>query len=134
MHMRIGELAQRAGVTTKAVRYYESVGLVGSSRLANGYRSYDEHAVRLVREVRALGALGIRVENARPFLDCLIAGREKGDDCAAPLAVYRHAIDDLDARIVELDARRTALIELLRDATERTTERTGERSSEHVPA
>lgn len=119
MHMRIGELAERAGVTTKAVRYYESVGLVRSSRLPNGYRSYDEHAVRLVREVRALGALGIRVENARPFLDCLIAGGEKGDDCAAPLAVYRTAIDDLDDRIAQLELGRTALVTLLEDATDR---------------
>jgi DNA-binding transcriptional MerR regulator len=69
--MRIGELARQAGVTTKAVRYYESLGLLTPARLTNGYREYDEHDVRLANEIRALSALGIPVERTRPFLDCL---------------------------------------------------------------
>lgn len=63
--MRISELARRAGVTTKAVRYYESLGLLMPERLANGYRDYDEHDVRLTQEIRALGSLGIPVERTR---------------------------------------------------------------------
>ena len=114
--MRIGELARTAGVTTKAVRYYESVGLLDAARLPNGYRDYDEYDVRLVREVRGLAALGIKVEQARPFLECLVSGRDKGDDCAAPLAVYREVIGELDERIVELSARREAVAGLLADA------------------
>jgi DNA-binding transcriptional MerR regulator len=117
--MRIGELARTAGVTTKAVRYYESVGLVAAERLPNGYRDYDEVDVRLVREIRTLGALGIRVEQAKPFLDCLVAGGRHGDDCAAPLDVYRNVIGELDDRITELQQRRDALEGLLSDAESR---------------
>jgi predicted site-specific integrase-resolvase len=43
--MRIGELAERVGVTTKAIRYYERLGLLAPRRLANGYRSYDTKAM-----------------------------------------------------------------------------------------
>jgi DNA-binding transcriptional MerR regulator len=68
--MKIGELARHAGVTTKAVRYYESLGLVTAGRLANGYRDYNEHDVRLVREIRTLSQLGIAVGDTRPFLEC----------------------------------------------------------------
>jgi DNA-binding transcriptional MerR regulator len=114
--MRIGELARQTGATPKALRYYERVGLLGSRRLANGYRDYDERDVRLVKEVRALGALGIRAEQAKPFVECLISGHEQGDDCAAPLTVYRGVIDDLDTRITELGRRRDAVAELLREA------------------
>ncbi|MEV1086053.1 MerR family transcriptional regulator [Streptomyces sp. NPDC050211] len=57
--MRISELARQADVTTKAVRYYESLGLITPERLANGYRNYDEDDVRLVREIRTLHLLGI---------------------------------------------------------------------------
>jgi DNA-binding transcriptional MerR regulator len=117
--MRIGELARRAGVTPKALRYYEQVGLLGAERLPNGYRDYDERDVRLVREVRALGSLGIRADQARPFVECLISGHEQGDDCAAPLEVYRAALGELDGRIAELERRRDSVALLLRDAESR---------------
>ena len=114
--MRIGELARQTGATQKALRYYEEVGLLDADRLPNGYRDYDERDVRLVREVRALGALGIRADQARPFVECLVSGHEQGDDCAAPLAVYRAALDELDHRIDELGRRRASIAELLHEA------------------
>ncbi|MFF7726387.1 MerR family transcriptional regulator [Streptomyces sp. NPDC008001] len=117
--MRIGELARRAGTTAKAVRYYESLGLLTPARLPNGYRSYDAQHVRLVREIRALGRLGIPAERTRPFLECLTAGRQYGDDCPASLAGYRAAIDELTERIEGLTARRTALLGQLHEAAYR---------------
>jgi DNA-binding transcriptional MerR regulator len=117
--MRIGEVARQAGVTIKAVRYYESLGLVSAQRLGNGYRDYDEHAVRLVREVHALGALGIKAEQTRPFLDCLVSGNAEGDDCPASLETYRAAIAEMSSRITDLTQRRDALIALLASASDR---------------
>jgi DNA-binding transcriptional MerR regulator len=117
--MRIGEVAQQAGVTIKAVRYYESLGLVSARRLDNGYRDYDDHDVRLVCEVHALGALGIKAEQTRPFLDCLVSGNAQGDDCPASLATYRTAIADMSSRIDDLTQRRDALIGLLAGASDR---------------
>lgn len=117
--MRIGELAERAGVTTKTVRYYESVGLVDARRLSNGYRDYDDRDVRIVREVRTLNTLGIPVEQSRPFLECLISGHAHGDDCPDALATYRAAIEEFDERIADLTARREAIAALLATATVR---------------
>jgi peroxiredoxin/DNA-binding transcriptional MerR regulator len=117
--MRIGELARRAGVTTKAVRYYESLGLLTPHRLANGYRDYDEDDARLAKEIRDLRELGIPVERTRPFLDCLAAGRRHADDCPASLAAYREAIDELTERISGLVERRAALLSQLREAAHR---------------
>ena len=117
--MQISELARRAGVTTKAVRYYESLGLLTPERLANGYRDYNEHDVRLTQEIRALGSLGIPVERTRPFLECLTAGRQHSDDCPASLAGYRDAIDELTQRIEGLTARRAVLVAHLQQAAHR---------------
>ncbi|PKV83359.1 redoxin family protein [Streptomyces sp. TLI_146] len=117
--MQIGELARRAGVTTKAVRYYESLGLLVPVRLANGYRDYDEHDVRITQEIRALAGLGIPVERTRPFLDCLAAGHRHADDCPSSLAGYRDAIDDLTQRIEGLSARRAVLVAHLHEAAHR---------------
>nr|WP_245627716.1 MerR family transcriptional regulator [Actinomadura oligospora] len=117
--MQISELARRAGVTTKAVRYYESLGLLVPGRLANGYRYYNEHDVRLTREIRALADLGIPVERTRPFLECLTAGHRHADDCPASLAGYRDAIDELTQRIDGLTARRAVLVAHLHRAANR---------------
>jgi len=111
--MKIGELAREAGVTVKAVRYYESLGLLDAERLGNGYRDFGARDVRLVREIRWLAAVGVQAERSRPFLECLLAGHEHGDDCPDSVATYRAAIAELDERIDDLSARRAALHELL---------------------
>jgi len=117
--VRIGEVARGAGVSAKTVRYYESLGLFPVGRLSNGYRDYDEWHVELVREIQSLRTLGIGAEQSRPFLDCLVAGNERADDCAESVAAYRATIASLDTRIAELQARRAALTELIADASAR---------------
>lgn len=112
-------MAQRAGVSVKAVRYYEEQGLVTPGRRENGYREFDEADARLVREVHALSELGIRVDRTRPFLECLIAGHDRADDCPDSIAAYRDALTELDARVAQLSERRAALAALLDDALDR---------------
>ncbi|WP_458687681.1 MerR family transcriptional regulator [Nocardia tengchongensis] len=117
--MRIGEVARLAEVSPKAIRRYEALGLVAPTRHANGYREYDDDTIRLVREIRVLNRLGIPVEETRPFLECLVAGSEHGDDCPESLAEYHRAIDDLNAQIDVLTARRDGLVQRLREAAYR---------------
>jgi DNA-binding transcriptional MerR regulator len=111
--MRIGELAREAGVTVKAVRYYESLGLLGAERLSNGYRDFTPGDVRVVREIRDLAAVGVTAEQARPFVECLVAGNANGDDCPDAVGAYRAALAELDAQISELETRRAAIRGLL---------------------
>jgi DNA-binding transcriptional MerR regulator len=117
--MRIGELAQRAGVTVKAVRYYESLGLLQARRLGNGYRDFGDRDIRVVREIRELAMVGVTAEHARPFVECLVAGNEHGDDCPDAVGAYRAALAELDAQISELEVRRSAIRELLECAAPR---------------
>ncbi|MFI7360915.1 MerR family transcriptional regulator [Streptomyces sp. NPDC050149] len=130
--MRISEVARRAGVTTKTVRYYESVGLIVPARLANGYRDYSERDARMVREARELNRLGIPVERTRPFLACLASGRDHADDCPSSLAGYREAIDDLTLRIEELTARRSVLARHLHQAAHRNSRTHAEGAEENT--
>ncbi|NNC10358.1 MerR family DNA-binding transcriptional regulator [Planctomonas sp. JC2975] len=117
--MKIGEVARTAGVSVKTVRHYESLGLVTSRRRTNGYRDYADDAPRLVAEAHALSRAGIRLEQTRPFLDCLSSGSDHADDCITTRPAYRAAIDDLTERIDELSRRRAALEELLASAEAR---------------
>ncbi|MCA1218023.1 MerR family transcriptional regulator [Streptomyces sp. 8L] len=105
--MRIGELAERAGTTTRALRYYESRGLLPGRRAANGHRVYDEADLRLLRQIRTLQDFGFDLEETRPFVECLRAGHPTGDACAGSLAVYRSKLAELDALIEQLGSVRT---------------------------
>ncbi|MFI2609828.1 MerR family transcriptional regulator [Kitasatospora sp. NPDC018619] len=100
--MRIGELARRAGTTTRALRYYEQLGLLPARRAGNGYRAYDEGDLRLLREIRMLQDFGFGLEETRPFVECLRAGHPEGDSCPASLEVYRRKLGELDACIARL--------------------------------
>ncbi|MET7356810.1 MerR family transcriptional regulator [Streptomyces sp. NPDC005562] len=102
--MRIGELAARAGTTTRTLRYYESRGLLPARRTGNGYRTYDEDDVRLLEQIRTLQDFGFDLEETRPFVECLRSGHPEGDSCPASLAVYRRKLGELDALIGELSA------------------------------
>ena len=114
--MRISDLAAEAGVTVKAVRYYESQGLLKPRREANGYRSYEPDDVVVVREVKALLSLGLTAEQTYPFIECLRAGNDRADVCPASLTAYRTRIADVDRRIAELTDLRARLTDLLTDA------------------
>ena len=114
--MRIGDLAAAAGVTVKAVRYYESQGLLKPRRESNGYRAYDAEDVVIVREVKALLSLGLTAEQTYPFIECLRAGNDRADVCPASLTAYRIRIAEVDRRITELTDLRSRLTDLLADA------------------
>lgn len=117
--MRVGELARRTGTTVRALRYYESAGLVVPRRLGNGYREYDPVAVRLVEQIRELTALGLSVEQTRPFVESLAAGQDEAEVCAAAVATYRNAVSGLQDRIGRLTAQRDTLTDRLDAVAER---------------
>ncbi|WP_327088830.1 MerR family transcriptional regulator [Nonomuraea sp. NBC_01738] len=104
--MRIGELADRTGASTRSLRYYEEHGLLSARRGPNGYREYTEADIKLVSEIRALLTVGFTLEDARPFVDCLRAGHSSGGDCAASVAVYRRKLTEIDDEIRVLLTRR----------------------------
>ena len=118
--MRISELARRAGVSTKAVRYYEQLGLVTPTRGPNGYREYDDHHLRVVSEIRELTATGILPGKAGPFIDCLDAGPQHSDECPASLAAYRDSIAEIDRIVSGLTSRRALLVHRLENGAART--------------
>ncbi|WP_246486241.1 MerR family transcriptional regulator [Kribbella qitaiheensis] len=103
-------------MTVKAVRYYESQGLLKPGREPNGYRTYRDEDVAVVREVKALLSLGLTAEQTYPFIECLRAGNDRADVCPASLTAYRTRIAEVDRRIAELSDLRARLTDLLSDA------------------
>ena len=61
--LRIGELAQRVGLTERTIRYYEELGLLDSvKRLEGGQRVYTDDDVRRLRFVQRLKTLGLSLQ------------------------------------------------------------------------
>ncbi|TMR12212.1 MerR family transcriptional regulator [Nonomuraea turkmeniaca] len=104
--MRIGELAERTGVSTRSLRYYEQHGLLRARRGSNGYRQYTEDDVKLVTEIRALLAVGFTLEDTRPFVDCMRSGHSTGGSCAESVEVYQRKLAEIDEEIRLLLTRR----------------------------
>jgi MerR family copper efflux transcriptional regulator len=111
--VKIGDLALRAGTTTKTLRFYEQAGLLPApQRTPAGYRDYDEAVLDRLRFVRAAQATGLTLAQIRD----VIAARElTGAPC-------EHVSALLDAHAAELDRRITEL-ERLREDVNRLRER-----------
>lgn len=117
--MRIGDLAQRTGTTTRALRFYESQGLLMAQRAPNGYREYDEDDLRLVTEIQTLQGIGFSLDDTRPFVECLRSGHESGDSCADSIETYRRKLAEVDGYLDRLTAIRAGIQTKLDDAQAR---------------
>ncbi|GAB3356465.1 MerR family transcriptional regulator [Amycolatopsis echigonensis] len=72
--MRIGEVAERAGVSVRSLRYYEQQGLIESTRTSGGQRRYGEDAVSWVGLIQQLYAAGLSSATIRELMPCLQSG------------------------------------------------------------
>ncbi|WP_460064984.1 MerR family transcriptional regulator [Streptomyces sp. YKOK-I1] len=110
--MRIGELAEAVGVTTRAVRHYHHLGLLPEpERLANGYRDYTlRHAVVLAR-IRRLTELGLGLAEIRDVLAEDAAAHDTGKDLVEVLAELDQDLARQEAAIRERRARLRVLLE-----------------------
>ncbi|MFG1791164.1 MerR family transcriptional regulator [Nocardia sp. NPDC049149] len=106
--MLIGELADRAGTSTRMLRYYEQQGLVRAQRSTNGYRVYEDE-LRIVRKIRALLELGFDLADTGAFVACLRHGHRSGDECPDSVDTLRRRLAEVDDAIDELAAVRTEL-------------------------
>lgn len=107
--MRIGELADRAGTTTKTLRFYEQAGLLPEpDRTPSGYRDYDPQVLDLLAFVKAAQAAGLTLAEIR---DVVQVRETHGPPCGHVAGLLDAHAADLDARIRDLTA--------LRDEVER---------------
>ncbi|HEX5088353.1 MAG TPA: MerR family transcriptional regulator [Nocardioides sp.] len=76
MSLRVGEVAEAAGVNKETLRYYERRGLLGRpDRSPGGHRLYDEQAVVTLRVIKAAQRLGFTLEEVADLIE---AGRRRG--------------------------------------------------------
>lgn len=113
--MKIGEVASAAGVSTRALRYYEEQGLLSAERSPAGQRRYDVSAVERVRWIQRLYAAGISSSVVAELLPCVSSGVATAR-MLQRLTAHR---DRLDAQIRELAETRERLDAVMAAAPQR---------------
>jgi MerR family redox-sensitive transcriptional activator SoxR len=73
--LTVGQVAQRSGFATSALRYYERIGLVASTRTSGGQRRYERNVLRRLAFVRAARNVGLSLEEVEQSLSTLPKGR-----------------------------------------------------------
>jgi MerR family copper efflux transcriptional regulator len=113
--MRIGEAAAAAGMTTKALRFYEERGLLPHvGRSDSGYREYTPATVSRLEFIRRSKDAGLCLAQIKEILQIRDAGHAPCEQVRDQLTQQLQA---LDRQIAELTALRTTVAELHRTVT-----------------
>ncbi|MEU1499228.1 MerR family transcriptional regulator [Streptomyces sp. NPDC005732] len=107
--IRIGEVARGAGVSVRAVRYYEQQGLLTPERSASGQRLYRQDAISRVRFFQQMYAAGLTSRKITELLPCWDAGHTD----AGQRAMLRVERERIQARIDDLEAARDRLDQVI---------------------
>ncbi len=109
--MRIGQLAQRTGVTPDTLRYYEKIGLLRPApRRDSGYRDYAEDVSERVRVIRNAAQLGFPLKEIAKVLRVRDAG---GAPCRQVREYARGLVDEIEQQIAGLERQRQAMLALI---------------------
>ena len=105
--MRVGEVAERAGVNVETLRYYERRGLLPTpDRAPSGHRLYDEDTVRFLGAIKEAQAVGFTLAEIAEYLR---AARRSTAPSEALRVRMAAKIDEIDERIAALRRMRDEL-------------------------
>ncbi|MFJ9850788.1 redox-sensitive transcriptional activator SoxR [Streptomyces sp. NPDC101150] len=109
--LSVGQLSARSGAAVSALHFYESKGLISSTRTAGNQRRYSRDALRRVAFVRAAQRVGIPLAVIRDALAELPDERTPNRaDWARLSEVWRTELDERISQLVELRDRLTGCI------------------------
>lgn len=103
----IGEAAELTGLTTKAIRLYETRGLIQpAKRTPAGYRTYGPDELALLRFIRQARTVGLRLDEIGRIIDLQ---RSEGRPCSMVIDLLDDRLADIDRTIADLRALRQTL-------------------------
>ena len=109
--MQIGTVAEKTGVSAKAIRYYESIGLIAAAeRTHSGYRVYGDHDVQTLRFIQRARGLGFSVGEVA---NLLALWHDSERHSAQVKALAANHVAEIDRKIVGLRGMRDTLTDLM---------------------
>lgn len=115
--MRIGDLATATSLTTKTIRYYESLGLLPKpSRTTAGYRVFGQGDAERLHFISKAKHLGLSLADVR---DILTLHDQNQYPCVHVMALLDRKIAEIDALLEHLGDLRRELRQLRAESEER---------------
>ncbi len=108
--MRIGDLTERAEVTPRTIRYYESIGLLPpGEREGRGQHYYTEETLARLRKIDQLKKLGLSLEEIRDVIDLYFTDPSGRQPKQKILTILRQHLTEADQKIGALEQFRADL-------------------------
>ncbi|WP_102222768.1 Cu(I)-responsive transcriptional regulator [Acidimangrovimonas sediminis] len=108
--MNIAEVARRAGLPPKTIRYYEDIGLIHPDRRDNGYRDFAETHLHKLSFLGRARSLGFSIEECRALMALY---EDRGRASSDVKRIAQEHLTAIDAKIAELQAMRDTLSHLV---------------------
>ena len=109
--LKVGEVAEQAGVRVQTLHFYERMGLVPKpKRSAANYRLYSIDAVKRVQFIKKAQAIGLTLEEIKDVLDLKHHGKSP---CRRVAEVAAERLEEIDAELGRLRAFRRSLVAVL---------------------
>ena len=111
--VQIGELAKRLGITTRTIRYYEEIGLMGpSERLGGGTRTYSKDDILRLKFILKLKELGISLKEMQELAEHFDINQQDFDTITPKLIeILDLHISKIDEKIANLSSLRNEIVD-----------------------
>jgi len=106
-YLTVGEIAERSGFATSALRFYEKAGLIQADRTSGGQRRYERSTLRRLAFIRAARHVGLSLDEIRRSFEDLPSSRTPTKSDWTKISLHWRA--RLDAEIEALTALRNGL-------------------------
>lgn len=123
--MKISELSKKTGASIGSIRHYEKKNLITAVRLENGYREFDESAIKRIRIIQLYLGLGLTTEQIEEILKCEVNGPEDYEFCEEMLETYQVKLNQINRQISVLDVVKHRLEKQIMQMTDKRRMRNG---------
>ena len=108
--LKIGELAKRAGVTVRTIRYYEELGLLSPTEVSpGGFRLYTEQDLNRFQFIQRFKELGLPLEEIQVLIDSSEPGESKMQRIRASYSLLEKQLKKIEDKISELEVSKASI-------------------------
>ncbi len=112
--MQIGEIARKAGMSVRAVRYYEELGLIQpDGHSSGGFRLYNDKNLKRLRAIDFLKGIGLSLVEIREVLHAKKSSGGRMESVRTLFRIYGERLSLIETRINALSAMRDEIAQVV---------------------